>query len=63
MPRPDIDALIRINAGGDFWYSRNEVLRHTVRKDFGPINTANLRRAYAHQEGAKTIGKSVLIGF
>ena len=39
------------------------VLRHTMKEDFGPINSANLRRAHAHQESGKAIGKSVLAGF
>jgi zinc-binding alcohol dehydrogenase family protein len=39
------------------------VLRHTMKEDFGPINAANLRRAHAHQESGKAIGKSVLTGF
>ena len=39
------------------------VLHHTMKEDFGPINAANLRRAHAHQESGKTIGKSVLMGF
>ena len=39
------------------------VLRHTMKEDFGPINSANLRRAHIHQESGKAIGKSVLSGF
>ena len=38
-------------------------LRNTMKEDFGPVNAANLRRAHAHQESGKAIGKSVLIGF
>ena len=39
------------------------VLRHTMKEDFGAIHAANLRRAHAHQESGKAIGKSVLAGF
>ena len=39
------------------------ILRNTMKEDFGAINAANLRRAHAHQESGKAIGKSVLSGF
>ena len=39
------------------------VLRNRMKEDFGAINAANLRRAHAHQESRKAIGKSVLSGF
>jgi zinc-binding alcohol dehydrogenase family protein len=39
------------------------VLRTTVRENFGAINAANLKRAHAALESAKSIGKSVLSGF
>jgi hypothetical protein len=43
--------------------NKEGILPHTMKEDFGPINAANLRRAHAHQEIGKAIGKSVLIGF
>jgi zinc-binding alcohol dehydrogenase family protein len=39
------------------------VLRTTMKEDFGSINAANLRRAHAHLESGKAIGKTVLSGF
>lgn len=35
----------------------------TMRESFGTVNAANLRKAHAHQESGKAIGKSVLAGF
>jgi zinc-binding alcohol dehydrogenase family protein len=39
------------------------VLRTTMKDNFGSINAANLRRAHAHLESGKAIGKLVLSGF
>ena len=39
------------------------LLKTTLRENFGTINAANLRRAHAAQEGARSIGKTVLEGF
>jgi NADPH2:quinone reductase len=39
------------------------VLRTTMKENFGSINAANLRRADAHLESGKAIGKAVLSGF
>ena len=50
-----------LNKAGDLF--DEGVLRKTMKEDFGAINAANLRRAHAHQESRKAIGKSVLIGF
>lgn len=38
-------------------------IRSTMRENFGPINSANLKRAHAHVEGGYAIGKVVLSGF
>lgn len=38
-------------------------LRSTVTEKFGAINAANLRRAHAHVESGRSIGKVVLAGF
>ena len=38
-------------------------LRSTVTENFGTINAANLKRAHAHVESGKAIGKVVLAGF
>ena len=35
----------------------------TMSGSFGTVNAANLRKAHAHQESGKAIGKSVLAGF
>ena len=50
-----------LNKAGDLF--DEGILRNTMKEDFGAINAANLRRAHAHQESRKAIGKSVLIGF
>lgn len=39
------------------------VIRSTFAQDFGPINAANLKRAYAHIESGRAKGKIVLAGF
>lgn len=38
-------------------------LRSTMTENFGPLNVQNLKRAHAHQESGRAIGKTVLEGF
>jgi NADPH2:quinone reductase len=38
-------------------------IQSTISQDLGPINAANMRRAHALVESAKTIGKLVLSSF
>ena len=41
----------------------SQVLRTTLREDYGPITAANLRRAHAAIESGRGMGKIVLSGF
>lgn len=38
-------------------------LRSTLAAEFGPLSAANLRRAHAHVESGRAVGKAVLQGF
>lgn len=38
-------------------------IRSTLRESFGPITAANLKRAHAHVESGRAVGKCVLSGF
>lgn len=65
------DALLIINGAGGVGSILNQiaalvdadVLKTTLKEEFGSINAANLRRAHAAQESGHSIGKSVLTGF
>lgn len=39
------------------------VLKTTLKEELGTINASNLRKAHGKQEGGRSIGKNVLVGF